>query len=102
MFDIYGHWESFTNVVSMDTGLVLAGISRNFFVADSSRFNSLFLTKLDKNNSLTKEAKISKNFQNLSTFIPINGFKNKFVYGLIDTNQNVKYFIINISNCIVS
>ena len=98
MFDIYGHWESFTNVVTMDSGLVLAGISRNFFVADSSRFNSLFLTSLNKNFSIIKETKIAKNFQNLSTFIPINGFKNKFVYGLIDTNQNVKYFIINVSN----
>ena len=44
MYDIYGHWESFTNILSHNDDWVLAGISRNFFVSDSTRFNSLYFT----------------------------------------------------------
>lgn len=43
MYDIYGHWENFSSVLSVDSNnYILSGHSQNLIVNDSSKYGMIF------------------------------------------------------------
>jgi hypothetical protein len=104
IFDLNGHWESFVNVLDVDSGKYnLLGASRNLIVDDSTKYGIVFISRINKNNEIDKTNKISRMFYTISYPNTIINLKNKLVFGLLDTNNNgsIPYKIINYDSNLV-
>ncbi|MFZ4800072.1 MAG: hypothetical protein ACOYMA_21460 [Bacteroidia bacterium] len=99
MFDVNKIWESFVFPINTTNNhLILSGTSINFFVNDSTRFRSVILVKLDSTLNIIAKMELREPFKNYTYLIPIKNLKNKFVYGLLDTNNRVSYKILKLND----
>ncbi len=99
MFDVNKSWESFVFPINTTNNhLILSGTSINFFVNDSTRFRSVILVKLDSTFNIIAKMELREPFKNYTYLIPIKNLNNKFVYGLLDTNNRVSYKILKLND----
>ncbi|MFZ4798598.1 MAG: hypothetical protein ACOYMA_13960, partial [Bacteroidia bacterium] len=101
MFDLYTEWESFKYVNSVGNNICLSGTSINFFVKDSTKYRKIFIVKIDTNLTIINKNEIQENYLSASSLFPINGLKNNYIYGVIDTNNIIKHYLINSDSSLV-
>jgi hypothetical protein len=103
MFDVYGNWESFSETFgSKKDTTFLVGFNANFFVTDSTRFQSVFITTLIQDSILVNKILFAKDSFNVTgLLIDKNGKSKKFINSMLDLRENtylqVTYFLNELS-----
>lgn len=101
MFDTYGEWESFMQIIEIKKdSLTLIGEKQNFFVSDSTRFKSLSIISLYKDSIFEKKYLFAKDtFQNgfIGYFTNLNN-KTVITFEQDTRNNNSSYFLNNMDN----
>jgi len=103
MFDVYGNWESFSETFgSKKDTTFLVGFNANFFVADSTRFQSVFITTLIQDSILVNKILVAKDSFNVTgLIIDKNGKSKKFINSMLDLREKtylqVTYFLNELS-----
>jgi hypothetical protein len=103
MFDTYGNWESFSESFgSKKDTTFLVGFNANFFVTDSTRFQSVFITSLIQDSLLVNKILFAKDSFNVTgLMIDKNGKSKKFINSMLDLRENtylqVTYFLNELS-----
>lgn len=93
MFDVYGNWESFSETFgSKKDTTFLVGFNANFFVADSTRFQSVFITTLIQDSILVNKILVAKDSFNVTgLMIDKNSKSKKFINSMLDLREKHIY-----------
>lgn len=104
MFDVYNNWESFSEPFdSKKDTTFLVGFNANFFVTDSTRYQSVFITTLIQDSILVNKILFAKDSFNVTgLIIDKNGKSKKFINSMLDLREKtylqVTYFLNELSS----